>query len=61
MWTQVVTTEAECEVLMGPGDKHNNSEGVFGRLMETSVQDIGQQHGGESVTFLYEEACFSHN
>ena len=30
MWTQVVTTEAECEVLMGPGDKHNNDEGVFG-------------------------------
>lgn len=69
MWTQVVTTEVECEVLMRPGDKHNNDEGMClqhktnwqGRLMETSVQDIGQQHGGESVTLPYEEACFSHS
>jgi len=29
--------------------------------MEMSVQDIGQQHGGESVTLLYAETCFSHN
>jgi len=32
-----------------------------GRLMETSVQHIGQKHRGESVTLLYDKACFSYS